>query len=525
MNTAPKLQPGADDELQRKGSVQQPAEQEIPAEEEVSGVYTTAPTTKALKKKLEAEKAFMDEIRSKTGYFDRKAEAMEYAKTLADDRGQDASEKYMREFEKEEGDKIREYARKEAEKSLGGKEVFSYEHAEVPLSPEEKEARSKNIGASLEASMGETKKSIFEVIQPLEIDAADVLTKSGKEILGEKLEKNFLGIIESGGKKPVAYKALFNKGEIVAMGSPGLKKANGEYPENRDGMVIMKTKDGQGLQMIMTHGVSEGPESAALANTAAVSAGFDLSRMHPPHLTDVFDRTNDMLNSIKRELNVPKQRTAIIGVTLTKASDNIPLYNVEILNAGDAHCFVIDTLSGKIVQSIPATVGGEFQKAKLSMRRRKEILDKRSKQTGATPKQIEQVLSMSAGVTSEFFDPRETDIQAGPGEIVVVASSDFMKAFGGHEYFQDGTMGKLLTERLKKGQSFEKIMTQIMKNVLRRQNDGKIEEHPLSVIAFQVPGSVVSTGKTKKPELTVEEVLGKTVRPLELDFEDLKDTK
>jgi len=513
MNSAPKLQPDADDELKRKQQ-EELQEQGVRPEEELgeeSGVFTSAPTMKNLKKRLEIEEAFLNEIRKKNGYFDRKAEALKYAKMIREKKGEDAAERYLNDFEKAENKKTEALAEKE-----GQEEVFAYDYAKPPRGEIEKDF----FTSSLES----TKARALEVIKPLELDAAEVLMTPGKEILAEKLDKPFKGVIESGGKKPSGIKAKFLGSEIFAFSSPGLEKQNGEYPENRDGFVLMKTKDGKGLHVVMSHGVSEGPEAAALANAASVSVGYDLNRMHPPHLTDAFERANDLVNSMKKELDIPKQRLALTGMTLKKGHEESPLYDVEVMSAGDIHCFVIDPETGKVMHTIPATISGEFDNARLTMKRRKEILEKRAKETGSTPQQIEKILSMSAGLSPEYFKPVESHLHAAPGEVVVMATSDFMNSFGGKEYFQDGTMGKLIAQRLKEGKKLVDIIKDMMKNVIRRQKEGKIEETPVSVVAFEVPGAEKASDKPKKKEKTVDELLGKFV-PLELDFSELEEPK
>ncbi len=545
MNTAPKLQPGPDDDLERKKQEQQPeAEYKIGKEEE-TGVYTSIPY---VQKANEARKAFFDRIRKGNGYFDRKKGASAYAKKLAEEKGEAAAKKYLKDFEEKEDETVREIAKRntqiertktQVKKIPEGierthvtetdEEGFTYEHGAAPRSREEAEAKGKRIGNFLDESLESTKARVMEIMRPLELDAGDLLTKPGKDILDEQLEKPSLVIVESGGKKPVGMKTHFKGQDVYGFTSPGLQKKNGEFPENRDGFVIAKTKDGEGLHVIMTHGVSEGPESAALANTASVSAGYDLNSMDQIHLPEVFERANDMVNSVKKELDIPKQRLAMLGATIHKGDPGSPLYSVEVLSAGDVHCFVVDTGTEKVEQTTPSTVTGELQNAKLPMKTRNELLEKWSKNSGAPVEEIKKILTMSAGLSSEYFKPLLTGLTAAPGEIVVVATSDFMKSFGGEEYFQDGTVGKMIAERLKKGQKLGDILADLTKMVMKRQKDDKLEDYPVSIVAFEVPGKAKKA--PLKPEQSVDEIMNNAGElmddkvPLVLDFKDLEDTK
>jgi hypothetical protein len=226
-------------------------------------------------------------------------------------------------------------------------EKYSDEYGEHP---NEAKARGIRIGKFLEASLKSTSARVQEVMKPLKLDAADLVTKSGINILTQTLGKRPDMILESGGNKPSGVKTKFQGSDVYAFTSPGLQKKNRKFPENRDGFVISKTKDDKNLQIIMTHGVSEGPEAAALANTAAVSAGYDLNRMHPAQLPEVFENANDHINDIKVELDVPKQRLAILGATIHKQHPGRSLYAVDVMSAGDIHCFVVEPLNGKVEQ-------------------------------------------------------------------------------------------------------------------------------------------------------------------------------
>lgn len=512
MNSTAKLQPDAeDDELKLEHQAERQGEQVLEEEEEgeKSGVFTSAPSLQKIQAKLDAEKAFYDEIRSKNGYSDRKAEALEYAHKLSKERGDDAGEKYLAEFEKEEEQRLQEIAQSESEK-INGVERFDYEHEQAQKLPED------FFTSSLEG----TKQRVLEVIKPLKLDAGDLLTNNGKTIIEEKLGKPFNGIVYSGSRVPVGLRTQFKHGDVFAISSPGLQKKNGEYPENRDGFVVNQTKDGLGLNIVMSHGVTEGPEAAALANAASVSAAYDLSRMHPPRLSEVLVGVNDQVNGVKKELDIPKQRLSLLGVTVQKGAPESPLYQVDVVNAGDVHCFVVNTFNGHVEQTTPATVSGELQNEHLPMAKRKELLGKYAQKSGATVEQIERTLVMSAGMATDYFKPLETNLTAAPGEIVVVASADFMRSIGGAEFFQDGTFAKMLSQRLKEGQKLGDILTSVTKNILRRQKEAKLEDFPVSIVAFEVPGAEFGAPR-QGPELTLEEVMARPL-PLDLDFSDLE---
>ena len=404
------------------------------------------------------------------------------------------------------------------------------EHHERAEHPFEVKRKGLKKEAAVDASLEETRARVKEVLTPLELDAGDVLTRSGEEILEEKLEKPFVGIIESGSKQPVAISSRFQGADVVAYTTPGLPKPNGEYPENRDGFVMIKTPDGNGLQVVMSHGMSEGPESAALANAASISAGYDLQRMEPPHMTEVFGRVNDQVNGMKKELEVPKHRLSLLGLTMKKDNPDDQLYAIDVMKAGDVHCFVLDTHSGTLVKVTPQTVSATMSKARLPMKRRAEILEKYSKATGATPKRIEGILTMSAGQTDETFRPEVESLMAAPGEVVIVATTDFMKSFGGIEHYYDKTIGQLITAQLKRGKRLNDIIGDLMRRVIKRQQDGEVEDYPMSVVAFQVPEKPEESTESVK-QLTVEDVLQKPgeEKPalpekrklLDLDFSDL----
>lgn len=401
------------------------------------------------------------------------------------------------------------------------------EHPEHPF--EEKKGFEKgHKGESLASSLEKTKARVMEVLKTLNLDAGDVLTQSGEDILEDKLGKPFVGIIESGGKKPVAIKSKFLDADVVAYTSPGLPKVSGEYPENRDGFVMIKTQDGQGLQVVMSHGVSEGPESAALANTASISAGYDLQRMQPPHMTEVFDRANEQVNGMKKDLDVPKQRLALLGLTMKKGHPESPLYDVEIFNAGDIHCFVLSPQDAKFEHVSPMTVSTKLDESKIPLKKRRELLDKYSKETGETPEKIEKVLTMSAGVSPDFFNPKVQGFTAAPGEIVVVASSDFMRSFGGIEYYFDKGLAQRMTAKLKRGQKLNDVVGDLMRNVVSRQHAGEVEDFPITFIAFEVPKG--KTDEDLPKEHTVDEILGEgsqplKAEPLELDFSEFEPKK
>lgn len=514
-NTAPNLQPD-DEKLQQLQEVQ--PQEVLPEEEygETSGVFTSAPTLEQIRQISEAQQAFLEEIRRKDGYFERLVEAEHVARDIEANQGAEAAEKYLKGFEKAEAKRLKELAEKE-----GVEEKFAYEHAVKPLSPEQKAAREQRIGDYLEASLRETSKKTLEVLRPLELDVAEVLTRSGKDILAEKLPEPNKGIIESGGRKPVAMKANFKGNDVFAFSTPGLPNTHGHYAENRDGFVIMKTADGEGLQVVLSHGVSEGPEAAALTNTACVSVSHDLNKTRAPNLTTALERANDQVMGMKKELDVPKQRVAMLAATIKKASSEVPLYSIDVQNAGDAHCFVIEPFSGKVMKSTIATVRSRLDREKLPASKKNELLEKWATNANATKEQVERVLTMSAGVTDEFFAPVESGLTAAPGEIVVIASADFMRSVGGAEFFQDGAMGTMISRKLKEGKKLGDVLAGIVKNTMRRQKEGKLEDTPLSVIAFEVPGANKAAKTPKRQEATVDEILGKPL-PLDLDLSDLQ---
>ena len=439
---------------------------------------------------VEARTAHVEEVKRKTGYYDRLQQAQKHAKTMKREDGED----YLDQFEEREMAALQKALAKEGRTEL----AHDFEEpitADIPVSLFEK-------------GLKETKIAVEETLQPLELGAEDVLTKTGAQIIKEKSKRKLNGAIESGEVSTRAFTMSFHNGPVVGVNYPGIHKRGGGFAESADGMVAVRGRKREELTLVMTHGMGDTPEDAAISNAAAVTAAYDLNRDTTPHLPQLFNHMNETVNGVSDELGAATKGVSVLAARIHKDSPQSALYNVDVLSAGDNHCFVLDPLSGKVQSTTLQTVAGKLQEKRFSMKARKEIVRRLAEKEGLTPGDAEQGVIRWVGMPDEEFEPVAQTLEAAEGEIVVVASGAFMKSIGGAEFFQDGVVGRMIAKQLKEGKNLKEICIGMTKNTASRQQNDQLPEKAVSIMAYQVPGHI-GVGKQAKEnnQRATEEIL------------------
>jgi hypothetical protein len=77
----------------------------------------------------------------------------------------------------------------------------------------------------------------------------------------------------------------------------------------------------------------------------------------------------------------------------------------------------------------------------------------------------------------------------------------------------------MISERLNGGKKLGEIIPEMMKSIMKRQKDAKLEDYPASIVALEIPGEKEKA--VRKPEQSVESILDGDILPLKLDLENL----
>lgn len=314
----------------------------------------------------------------------------------------------------------------------------------LPPVPEAPEKVGGKIGALIEEALAH---------KPIELKAEETL-EPARKALGHHMKTIPRSMVIEGGtaKEQQIFHTEFKHTPVSGGTFPGQKRSSGLFPENKNGIVIYPDDKQDRLSVYMTNVDGYGPEDAAMANAAAITAAYELtsgneilqSRMTEfEKMEKVFNFTANSVGPVGEEFGVKEKKIDMLGARLSP-DFNEKAWRLDVANNGNNHCIIIDPRSGKL------------RNARQGVRK------------PGSKKPVEQP------VGSEFI--------VATGDIVVIATDKMVEAVGGEE-----KLAAAFTEKLKKGLEIGEICGSLLDDVERRQEDGEIEDSSVSIVAFKVP--------------------------------------
>ena len=325
--------------------------------------------------------------------------------------------------------------------------------------------------------------------QPLCIDPKEIFHSTGRELLNKRLVDQPSIIIESNGIQPSTNLLKFKGKDLVAYTSPGLPALdNQDNRHNSSAYVIHSSPNSDQLSLVMMNGLGSDRYDSALANAAALTVAYDLARPNPLDLPRIFRHANQIINEKKQELNLPARKIPIIGAHLSKLFPEDSSYQLSVFGAGDLHCLLINKKDNIVRYSPLQTVNSHLQNKKIPMGKRQQIITALANKHRVNISAAETAPLRFLGEPGENFQSTETTFIAHPGEILLITTSTVPKSLGGHEHFQDSSMGKNFAELYRQEKSLFAASARLIERHHYRQHRKITPDLSFSIIALEIPG-------------------------------------
>jgi hypothetical protein len=332
----------------------------------------------------------------------------------------------------------------------------------------------------------ETHARINYQLRPLLLTPGELFDRTGLEILQDQLGCESPVMIRSGESQQVVNIMKFRGKPMISLSTPGLPGYQKNGRKNTTAFVLHSHPEQRHLSAVMFNGLNADLEDAALANAAAVTAAYDLSRSADLNLAQIFQHTNRMVCDQKEEMSLPQKHVAVLGACLEPENNSSSDYQLQILGAGDIHCIIINPEIRRCQSTPLQTVANRLQHFNVPMGKRKQILEEYSRRSQLPLDHLEQALLQSFG--QEEFIPVESRLKARSGEILVLASGCFIRSFGGSEFFQDSNFSRIfLSEYFRNAKNLYKASQNVFNRITERQQKGTFPDRAFSLFAVEIP--------------------------------------
>lgn len=285
----------------------------------------------------------------------------------------------------------------------------------------------------------------------------------GKEALKKLLSPVPKGLTLLSGDNKLERVALdgFGNKKIYVTTYPGMKRMHGDYPQNRDGVSVLISREGdlKTVSLVVLHSDAE-PESdaAPLVNAAAIAAAN-----HQAHdqkkgkiASDSVFRSVDLaVEEASREIPFEGSIDGIHAVI--KKDPQEPFYRIDVAKIGPMHCLTLDP-------------DGHFESLSVDPQLR--------------PYKDKLEMGLTLQELQETFDEKMQRDQwiLAPEEIVVLASDDIVQRVGGEK-----KLAFKISQFLREGRSLEEIESILIEAVKMAQEEASMKDRSASLVLFQVP--------------------------------------
>ena len=328
------------------------------------------------------------------------------------------------------------------------------------------------------------------------LTAEDSFTPGGK-LLQKKYEEgqiilpNYLSVT-SGETTPQELEFDFDSRTVYGFSTSGLPRANGQCPENTNGIVLKETA-GKYLTAVMLAGDDENPETSALINAASVYAANEMHLNNEERFPMSFESLSGKTAPISQEMGL--EDVELKGLTARLDQET---YTLEVSgNTDQIHCLVIDPKTG-VMESFNSIKEQEYKESQLlnvnwdrirTMVESEFSGEKKEKMVAGIARIEEEGLSENEKrkMLASIPLPRQISIKmpVSSGDIVVLANDKLLEALKAKSQFPG--LVQAITEGLAKGKSLKEICKELMTTVAGKEQAYEVEEASRSLIAYQVP--------------------------------------
>lgn len=342
----------------------------------------------------------------------------------------------------------------------------------------------------------QTNEDIVRQLSSINVSAEDSFT-AGSQLIKKKYEELQIPLpssinVLSGENEPQEMEFPFSGGSAYGFATSGLKKNNGLYPENTNG-IVLRENAGRFLTAVLFDQDKEGTEAAAVTNAASVIAANNLHLNEEENFPIRFDSLDEKIAPVKKDLGLEGQ--PLNGIT---ARLDLKAYSLEVSgNSDKIHCLVIDPKSGEM-ESYNATKEQQYRESQIrnaDWKKYRRIVE--SEISGEKQKKmLEKIDRIEAkGLTEEekktLMDrielPKQITIgmPVEKGNIVVLANDKLIQALKAKAKFPG--LVQMISEGVARGRNLQDICKEIMSIIQNKEAEYEIEEASRAMIAFAVP--------------------------------------